>query len=122
MHRPCPSLYDVVEGHIIETTAVVFTGKSQVALQRMEMPPPGPGEGCLGTADSGISAGTEGWGLGDEFTWSATPYPCVPGYQRVGTITAVGPDVGDWKVGDRAFAIAGAWEGAVNSFWGAHVA
>lgn len=91
------------------------------------MPPPAPGEVQVRTTRSGISAGTEGWILRNEFTWTATPYPCVPGYQRVGTITAVGPDAAigpdgaDWRVGDRAFALIGAWAGEPGSFWGSHL-
>ncbi|MGH8184560.1 MAG: NAD(P)-dependent alcohol dehydrogenase [Rhodanobacteraceae bacterium] len=32
--------------------------------------------------------------------WGATRYPCVPGHEIVGTITAVGKDVKDFKPGD----------------------
>jgi uncharacterized zinc-type alcohol dehydrogenase-like protein len=33
--------------------------------------------------------------------WDRTVYPLVPGHEIVGTVTAVGPDVGGFAVGDR---------------------
>jgi len=105
-----------------QTDAVVFTEACKAGLQRIEMPPPGPGEVQVRTTFSTISAGTEGWIYRNLFTWSPTPFPCVPGYQRVGTITALGPNVTGWRVGERVMAIAGEWKGEVNSFWGAHLA
>lgn len=35
-----------------------------------------------------------------ENDWGATKYPVVPGHEIVGRVTAVGPDVKDYKVGD----------------------
>src|SRR3569623_2122613 len=32
--------------------------------------------------------------------WGGTRYPCVPGHEIVGTVTATGSDVGKFKVGD----------------------
>jgi 2-desacetyl-2-hydroxyethyl bacteriochlorophyllide A dehydrogenase len=105
-----------------QTDAVVFTESCKAALQKIEMPAPGPGEVQVRTVLSTISAGTEGWIYRNLFTWSPTPFPCVPGYQRVGVITARGPGVTGWRMGERVMAIAGEWRGKVSSFWGAHVA
>ncbi|MCY1290864.1 putative formaldehyde dehydrogenase AdhA [compost metagenome] len=33
--------------------------------------------------------------------WNSTRFPCVPGHEIVGQVTAVGPAVGRYKVGDR---------------------
>ncbi|KDP88473.1 NAD(P)-dependent alcohol dehydrogenase [Cupriavidus basilensis] len=33
--------------------------------------------------------------------WGSTVYPCVPGHEIVGHVTAVGPQVRQYKVGDR---------------------
>ena len=107
----------------MRTNAVVFTGVDQAETQRIEMPAPGPDELQVRTDFSTISAGTEGWCLRNLFTWAPTPFPVVPGYQRVGTVVAVGSDVKDWKVGDRVMATRGCWKGtAVKPFWGAHAA
>src|ERR1041385_4725273 len=89
----------------VQTDAVVFTQAAKAVIQPIEMQPPGPGEVQVRTALSTISAGTEGWIYRNLFTWSPTPFPCVPGYQRAGVVTAVGPKVEGWKVGDRAMAI-----------------
>lgn len=102
--------------------AVVFTAVNTAPIADVPMPPPRPGEIQVRTHRSSISVGTEGWILRDLFTWSPTPYPCVPGYQRVGAVTAVGEGVTGWRVGERAMAVGGDWEGAIASFWGGHVA
>ncbi len=107
----------------MRTNAVVFTGVDRIEMRQVEMPPPGPNEVQVRTELSTISAGTEGWCLQNRFTWAPTPYPVVPGYQRVGTIVAIGPGVKDWKVGDRAMATVGCWKSdEARPFWGAHVA
>ena len=102
--------------------AVVFRGIDDVAVEDIEMPDPGADCVQIRTEFSSVSVGTETWGLRDLFTWAKTPYPCVPGYQRVGTITALGQGVSGWNVGDRAMATTGAWTGKVASFWGSHAA
>ncbi len=106
----------------MQTDAVVFARPEAVEVRAIEMPPPGPGQVQIRTRASTISAGTEGWALRNLFTWAPTPFPCVPGYQRVGTIVAVGPDVAGWQVGDRVMATTGHWEAPVGPFWGSHVA
>lgn len=102
--------------------AVVFRAVDDVAVQNIEMPDPGPGCVQIQTHASMISVGTETWGLRNLFTWQKTPFPCVPGYQRVGTIVKLGPDVTGWTIGERVMATTGCWQGSVHSFWGAHAA
>ena len=75
------------------THAVVFVDVGQIEVREINMPAPGPGEVQIRTAYSTISAGTEGWVLKQLFTWGPATYPCVPGYQRVGTILQLGPEV-----------------------------
>jgi len=106
----------------MKTAAVVFVRESQVELQDIEMPPPAPGEVQIRTEHSCVSVGTEGWILRDQFVWTKTPFPCVPGYQRVGVVTEIGAQVEGWRVGERAMAIAGSWPGATAPFWGSHLA
>ena len=84
--------------------AIVFTEINKVAVREIDIADPGPGEVQVRTLYSTISAGTEGWILQNLFTWQPTQYPCVPGYQRVGVIEALGPDVDGWSVGDKVVA------------------
>jgi 2-desacetyl-2-hydroxyethyl bacteriochlorophyllide A dehydrogenase len=106
----------------MQTEAIVFVETNKVTLQSIEMPEPQSGEVRIRTQYSTISGGTEGWALQNLFTWAATRFPCVPGYQRVGIIESVGSDVTGWHVGDRVMATVGKWEGAINPFWGSHIA
>lgn len=107
------------------TSAVVFTAPNEVRLQPIVMPPPRRSEVQIRTKWSVVSAGTEGWALQDQFTWAATTFPCVPGYQRVGTVVELGPDVEGFEIGERVMATRGVWDAAdcegVSSFWGSHL-
>lgn len=104
----------------MNSPAVVFRAVDDVAVQDIDMPDPTPDCVQIQTSVSTISVGTETWGLRNLFTWAKTPYPCVPGYQRVGTITKLGDGVTGWKVGDKVMATTGCWNGPVASFWGSH--
>lgn len=106
----------------MKTPAVVFTRLGETELQTIDMPDPRENDVQVRTLYSSISSGTEGWSLRNLFTWQATPYPCVPGYQRTGEITRVGSDVKDWKVGDRVMATIGNWQGDVRPNSGSHSA
>jgi 2-desacetyl-2-hydroxyethyl bacteriochlorophyllide A dehydrogenase len=106
----------------MQTAAVVFVKPEQADVRRIEMPIPGPREVQIRTTVSTISAGTEGWAFRNLYTWSPIPFPCVPGYERVGTIVAMGPDVNGWRIGDRVMATVGKWDGQVKPFWGSHLA
>lgn len=106
----------------MDVLAVVFTAPGEVELRAIAMPEPGLGEVQVRTLFSTISAGTEGWVFQNLFIWQPTPYPCVPGYERVGIVTAIGPDVTGWQVGDKVMATVGAWKGPVAPQWGSHVA
>lgn len=101
----------------MQTQAVVFTQINQVEVQTVDLPELAPNHARIRTLASGISAGTEGWVLANEFTWAPTQYPCIPGYQRVGVIEV---GAGEWQAGERVFATRGNWTGRVVSFWGAH--
>jgi 2-desacetyl-2-hydroxyethyl bacteriochlorophyllide A dehydrogenase len=102
------------------TKAIVFAAAGAVELQRLPVPDPAAGEVQIRTACSAVSAGTEGWLLQDKVP-TPVPFPIVPGYQRMGTIVAVGPEVDDWQVGDLVAATESRWDGAPAPFLGAHV-
>jgi 2-desacetyl-2-hydroxyethyl bacteriochlorophyllide A dehydrogenase len=106
----------------MQTPSVVFEDINLTTVKTITIPEPEPGTVGIRTLYSSISGGTEGWALGQQFTWATTPYPCVPGYQRVGVIEALGDGVEDWQVGDKVFATIGSWDGPVKPFWGAHIA
>lgn len=99
--------------------AIVFTGICRAVLHVIDIPDPGPDEVQVRTLFSTISAGTEGWILQNLFTWKPTDYPCVPGYQRVGVIEAIGANVAGWRIGDRVMATISKHHG-VNAQSGSH--
>jgi len=106
----------------MKTAAVVFKSAGKAAVEEIDMPPPGKHQVQVRSICSTISAGTEGWGFQDKFTWAKTPFPCVPGYERVGIVEAIGDDVQGIQVGQRVAATTGVWEGPVKPFWGSHIA
>jgi len=107
----------------MQTDAIIFRQKEVAEVGKLEVPPPTENEIQVRSHFSTISAGTEGWIFRNLFTWSPTPFPCVPGYQRAGVVTALGPKAKGWRVGERAMAVIGTWAGKeVESFWGGHVA
>src|SRR4030095_11530133 len=73
--------------------------KQQLALQEKPLPEPGPYEVRLRVEACGIcrsdSFPTEG-------TFPNLRYPVVPGHEIAGVIDAVGKEVNDWPVGQRA--------------------
>jgi 2-desacetyl-2-hydroxyethyl bacteriochlorophyllide A dehydrogenase len=103
--------------------AVVFTRVNEVEIRDVPLPGAGagPGEVTVRATHSTISVGTEGWILQNLFTWSPTPYPCVPGYQQAGVVTAVGEGVEQFRVGDRVMSVGGDWPGSPGAFWGGHI-
>jgi bacteriochlorophyllide a dehydrogenase len=106
-------------GH--SATAVVFQSPNLVRLEQLEMPAPRVGELQIRTRYSGISAGTEGHVLAERFTSIPAHFPCVPGYQRIGVIEAIGEGVQGFVLGQRVFATGGSWSDPVQPRWGAHL-
>lgn len=105
--------------------AVVFERPGEVAVRSVELPDPAPDDVLVRTEWSALSPGTEGRVLDDRFfsrSFAAQRFPTVPGYQRVGTIEALGGAVRDLRVGQRVFATRGRVSGGVAATWGGHVA
>ncbi|MBM7564099.1 zinc-binding dehydrogenase [Paenibacillus sacheonensis] len=107
---------------VTKTDAVLFYGRHDARLGSIEIGDPGPDEVQVRTSASLISTGTERWILTDRFSASGTPYPCVPGYQRVGIVTKTGSNVRDVRIGERVIATSGSWTGGSIPYWGAHLA
>ena len=106
----------------MHTEAVIFVDVGEAVVETVDVPDPGPGQVRVRTRFSTISAGTEGWILHNRFTWQPTRYPCVPGYQRVGLIEALGPGVTNWSIGARVVATRSEWPAPLSSQSGAHAA
>ncbi|MDF2834366.1 MAG: L-idonate 5-dehydrogenase [Paenibacillus sp.] len=106
----------------ILTDALLFAGQNDARLGSVEIDAPGPDEVQVRTLISFVSTGTERWILTDRFSSAGTPYPCVPGYQRVGIVVRTGTNVRDVRVGQRVIATSSSWTGEVMPYWGAHLA
>ncbi|GFE83415.1 NAD(P)H quinone oxidoreductase [Steroidobacter agaridevorans] len=107
----------------MKAKAIIFPKLGEVSVVELEVPPPQRHEIQIRTRYSTVSAGTESWILRNLLSWSPTRFPCVPGYQRSGTVTAVGPGVSGWQVGDHALAVTGSWaDKEVARAFGGHIA
>ena len=88
----------------MDTLAVVIEAPERLALRRLELQDPGPGDVVVEVAWSGVSTGTE------RLLWSGRMppfpglgYPLVPGYESVGRIVDAGAEVRG-HLGDYVFA------------------
>jgi NADPH2:quinone reductase len=96
------------------TTEIVLPGKveaSGLQVQTRELPAPGTGQAVLRMDATGVSFAEQQMRLGKYY--DQPPFPFVPGYDVVGTVTAVGPDVDPTIVGRRFAAVTktGSWAG-----------
>lgn len=112
----------------MKTLAVVATKPWTVELQPLEVADPKPNEVVVCVTHSWISPGTEGSFVRGERIAGDTPlsetdpspFPHVPGYQKVGVIEWVGADVPGLAVGDRVFATVSRTDGLFYAH-GGHV-
>jgi NADPH:quinone reductase-like Zn-dependent oxidoreductase len=70
-----------------------------LGLERMEIPPAGPGEALVRVHAAAITR--------DELEWPVDRLPAVPSYELSGEVAALGPDVPDLAVGDPVWALTG---------------
>jgi threonine dehydrogenase-like Zn-dependent dehydrogenase len=85
---------------------IVFPSAGEVALEKVPVPVPGPGEVLCRAQKSLISRGTETFCLRGEYDkgtyWEKyIRYPFHPGYSMVARVEAVGDGVEGWRPGDR---------------------
>jgi NADPH:quinone reductase-like Zn-dependent oxidoreductase len=82
---------------------------SGLVLRRRPLPAPGPGEAAVRVEAAGVSFAEQQMRRGKYF--DQPPFPFVPGYDLVGTVTAVGPGADPALVGRRVAALTktGAW-------------
>ncbi|MCC6446566.1 MAG: zinc-binding dehydrogenase [Armatimonadetes bacterium] len=111
----------------MRSRAVLFVQNGVAELGEVEVPDPKETEIRVHTEMSSISVGTERWVLTEKFYTRSnrsdhpTPYPCVPGYQKVGIVEAVGKAVKDVRVGDRVFTTIARIESGAAPMWGGHI-
>ena len=106
----------------MKTRALLFTARNRVEIGEAVLPELGPRDVLVRSVCSGISCGTEGWLLADEFTWGGKlDYPVVPGYQRAGFVEAVGAEVKNVSPGQRVAATTSRLAGSPGASWGGHV-
>ena len=103
MSLPGRATESLGETYRVQTTAVIFKGPRDLALESLALTDPGRGDLVVEITHSGISTGTE------KLFWSgAMPpfpgmgYPLVPGYEAAGEVVEAGSDT-PYNVGDRVF-------------------
>ncbi|QIS04121.1 zinc-binding dehydrogenase [Nocardia brasiliensis] len=97
-------------------TAIVLPGRVEpdgLQVTTRGLPAPGAGQVVLGMEATGVSFAEQQMRRGKYF--DQPPFPFVPGYDVVGTVTATGPGVDPAMIGRRFAAVTkvGAWAGAL---------
>jgi len=111
----------------MRSRAILFVANGVAELGEVEVPDPQPGEIRVRVEMSSISVGTERWVLTEKFFTRGnrpdrpTPFPVVPGYQKVGIVEAVGKDVQDVREGDRVFTTIARIAAGARPMWGGHI-
>jgi 3-hydroxyethyl bacteriochlorophyllide a dehydrogenase len=104
----------------MKAQAIVFEAPRSIAVRTLELAPMGAADVEVAVSFSGISTGTE------RLLWDGTmppfpglSYPLVPGYETVGTVAHMGPEVTGLSVGDLVFLPGSyAFQGVQNIFGG----
>jgi NADPH:quinone reductase-like Zn-dependent oxidoreductase len=94
------------------TTEIVLPGRvesSGLQVHARDLPAPAAGQAVLRMDASGVSFAEQQMRLGKYY--NQPPFPFVPGYDVVGTVTATGPDVDPAMIGRRFAAVTktGSW-------------
>jgi 2-desacetyl-2-hydroxyethyl bacteriochlorophyllide A dehydrogenase len=87
--------------NVMTTRAVVCDAERRFTLEEVTLTEPGPRQVRLRTLWSGVSFGTELALIQSKLSWG--PFPIVTGYMATGVVEAVGADVTELAVGDRAY-------------------
>ncbi|MFI6159061.1 MULTISPECIES: medium chain dehydrogenase/reductase family protein [Micromonospora] len=100
-HAVNPSTTEIVLPGVVEPTGL--------EVRTRELPAPGPGQVVLRMEATGVSFAEQQMRRGKYY--DQPPFPFVPGYDLVGTVTAVGPGVDSGLTGRRFAAVTkiGAW-------------
>ena len=77
----------------------VTKSKGPFEIVERDIPEPGTGEVCIKVEACGVCHSDV---LTKEGLWPGIKYPRIPGHEVAGRIDAVGANVKNWKVGQRA--------------------
>lgn len=86
---------------MINAKALICQHDQVISLQTVTLPDPGCSQLLVKTLYSGVSVGTEFALIRNRISWG--PYPLVTGYQAVGVVEAIGPEVDGYRVGDIVY-------------------
>jgi 3-hydroxyethyl bacteriochlorophyllide a dehydrogenase len=104
----------------MKAQAIVFEAPKSIKVRDLELAPMGVRDIEVAVSFSGISTGTERllWD-GSMPPFPGLSYPLVPGYETVGTVAHMGPEVTGLSVGDWVFLPGSyAFQGVQNIFGG----
>lgn len=101
-------------------TAVVCREPARVECETLDLAAIGREQVLVRTEFSGVSTGTDKWVMRGSFGAGNVRFPLVPGYQRVGIVEQVGPEVDDLRVGQQVVATSGLGYVDVGATWGGH--
>jgi 3-hydroxyethyl bacteriochlorophyllide a dehydrogenase len=86
------------------TRAIVFSAAGELGCRDVSLREAAPDEVTVDVAYSSISSGTERLIFGGTLPgFPMLRFPLVPGYEAVGTVARVGPEVRDVAIGDAVF-------------------
>lgn len=85
----------------MQAKALITRADQSFALETVTLPEVAPDQVAIKTAFTGVSIGTEFALIRNKISWG--PYPLCTGYQGTGTITQVGAQVSNFKVGDQVY-------------------
>ena len=103
--------------------ALTFPGVNEIAIGEVELPDLGAQDVLIRTECSFVSTGTERWTLEGRMgrRQDGTSFPLVPGYQKVGRVEAVGPEVTRFEPGQRVLMTKGRIRSGGSAQWGGHM-
>ena len=103
--------------------ALTFPGVNEIAIGEVELPDLGAQDVLIRTEYSFVSTGTERWTLEGRMgrRQDGTSFPLVPGYQKVGRVEAVGPEVTRFEPGQRVLMTKGRIRSGGSAQWGGHM-
>ncbi|MEM7033956.1 MAG: zinc-binding dehydrogenase [Chloroflexota bacterium] len=85
----------------METQALIATKDQQFSLETFPVPDIGGAQILVRNLYSGVSVGTEFAVIQSKLDWG--PFPVCTGYQAVGIVERLGPDVTRFKIGDKVY-------------------